>query len=77
MATITARNHQFDVVITKESDQFSAVCLTASIASCGRTKQEALRMVSEAIELYIEDLTDAEIAELPKVSLEQVTLPRG
>lgn len=77
MATISARNHQFEVVVTKESDQFSAVCLTASIASCGRTEEEALRMVSEAIELYIEDLTDAEISELPKVSLEHVALPRG
>jgi predicted RNase H-like HicB family nuclease len=77
MPSVTARNHSFDVLVTPEDGQFSALCLTADIASCGRTEAEALTMITEAIELYVADLTDHEIATLPPSGCQPATLRRG
>ncbi|MEI6446711.1 MAG: type II toxin-antitoxin system HicB family antitoxin [Actinomycetes bacterium] len=77
MPAVTARDLKFDVILVPEDEGFSAICLTADIASCGSTEEEALRMVTEAIELYIEGLSDSEIAALPTATHHRVTLRRG
>ena len=45
----------FDVVITKEGEQYSSWCPQVDIASCGDTIEEAKENLKEAIELYMED----------------------
>lgn len=56
-------NMHFDVVITKEGNQYSSWCPQLDVASCGDTIDDAKRNLKEAIELYLED----EDAKVPKM----------
>ena len=46
--------HPYPVVVSREGRWFVARCVEPSVTSQGRTQEEALRNVREAIELYIE-----------------------
>ena len=48
-------NRLFTVVIQKEDDWFVAKCLENSVASQGKTVDEAVGNLREALELYYED----------------------
>lgn len=50
MNTITFKN-----IIWKEGKYFVAQCLNVDVASFGKTKEEALSNLDEALELYFED----------------------
>ena len=52
---------QFQNVVWKEDAFFVAQCLNVDISSFGDTKEEALHNLSEALELYFEDTSAAEI----------------
>jgi len=45
----------FSGVVWREGDMFVALCPELDIASQGRTVEEALRNLREAVELYFED----------------------
>ena len=45
----------FTVAIQKEDDWFVAKCLENSVASQGKTMEEAMDNLSEALSLYYED----------------------
>jgi len=47
-------NRLFTVVIQKEDDWFVAKCLENSVASQGKSIDEAMYNLREAIELYME-----------------------
>jgi predicted RNase H-like HicB family nuclease len=47
------------VLIEKEGELFSALCLELNVASQGKTLEEAKRNIREAVELYIEDVIEA------------------
>lgn len=49
------RSHEFATVVTKEAKWYVAHCPELDIASQGRTIEEALKSLREAIELYLED----------------------
>lgn len=53
-------NRQFHVYIEKDRDTglFAARCLELSVFSQGRTEEEALRNVREAINLHLQTLKD-------------------
>ena len=53
---------QFPAVITKEEKLYVAHCPELDVASQGKTVEEALENLREAIELYLED----EDVEVPK-----------
>lgn len=53
---------QFPAVITREGKLYVALCPDLDIASQGKTVEEALKNLKEAIELYLED-EDAEVPE--------------
>lgn len=53
---------QFPAIITREGELYVAVCPELDIASQGKTVEEALENLKEAIELYLED-DDAEVPE--------------
>lgn len=45
-------------VAEKDGNQFTALCPELDVASCGDTVEEALDMLEEALEVYLEDLAD-------------------
>ena len=46
---------KFNATIWQEDDLFVAQCIDVEIASQGETETEALRNLSEALELYFEE----------------------
>ena len=51
---------RLDFLITYESDAFYIRCLDFGIMSCGETVEECKEDVKEAIEIYLEDLTEGQ-----------------
>lgn len=47
-------NIKYNVVIQKEEEWYIAKCLDNSVASQGRTIEEAIQNLKEALELYYE-----------------------
>jgi len=43
-------------IVWKEGDYYISQCLDVDVSSFGKTKQEALSMLQEALELYFEDM---------------------
>ena len=43
------------VVVSREDDRYVAQCLEVDVSSFGDTQEEALAMVTEALELWFED----------------------
>lgn len=41
-------------LLRREGDQYSSLCLELDVASCGRTREEALEGLKAAVETYIE-----------------------
>jgi predicted RNase H-like HicB family nuclease len=75
LIVVTARR-EFEVVLTPEEDGGYSVSVPAlpGCASQGETREEALAMIREAIELYLESL-DAHGDPLPApIEIERVTV---
>lgn len=49
----------FHILIEKEDDLYSALCLELDVASQGETMPEVRRNIREAIELYLESVIEA------------------
>ncbi len=45
----------YQSVVYKEGKYYVAQCLNVDVSSFGETEQEALAMLQEALELYLED----------------------
>lgn len=45
-------------IAEREDDQFFSICPELDVASCGDTAEEALDMLEDALNVYIEDLLD-------------------
>ncbi len=45
-------------LIKKEGNQYASLCIELDVASCGKTKAEALEGLRSAIETYIEYMVD-------------------
>lgn len=56
-------------IVEREGNQFVSLCPELDVASCGDTAEEALDMLEDALQVYIEDLLD--IGNLDKVFLER------
>ena len=73
------KTHVFQVEIDQDDDgRWSATCPALSgCATWGRTQDEALRNIREAVEVYVEDMvaagetlpTATEVIEVPAVSV--------
>ena len=59
----------FQNVVWKEGEHFVAQCLNVEVSSFGSTKEEALKNLEEALELYFEDtsLEGASVIENPEL----------
>jgi len=45
-----------EIVVTKEGNQYSSWCPELDIASCGNSPEEAVKNLSDALELYLNTL---------------------
>jgi predicted RNase H-like HicB family nuclease len=60
------KKFELDNIVWKEGKYFVAQCLNIDISSFGKTKNEALKNLKEAIDLYFEDAEESEKAKLVK-----------
>ena len=56
-------------VVWKEGEFFVAQCLNVEVSSFGSTKEEALRNLQEALDLYFEDTPFANALEIGEVEV--------
>lgn len=68
MKTKTTSNF-FTNVTWKEGKYFVAQCLNVDVSSFGKTKQEALKNLDEAVELFLEDAPKEIITNIKMPSL--------
>ena len=47
---------KFDLtcIVKKEGDQYSSLCLELDVASCGKTRKQAIESLKDAMETYIQ-----------------------
>jgi predicted RNase H-like HicB family nuclease len=57
---------QIHYTLYREDSDYVAQCLDFDVSSFGATKEEALSMLREAVELYLEDEPDTE--PIPRIS---------
>ena len=55
------KSARFNVIVQKEADWYVAKCVDNSVASQGKTIEEALGNLKEALELYYEDESPYEL----------------
>ncbi|MGI9001062.1 MAG: type II toxin-antitoxin system HicB family antitoxin [Pseudonocardia sp.] len=63
-----SRNLSVTVVVSREDDRYVAQCLEVEVSSFGDTQDEALAMVTEALELWFEDTPIPEHLSRPVVT---------
>ena len=65
---------EFKNIVWKEENDYVAQCLNIDVSSFGKTKDEALKNLNEAIELYMEDasLDDLNKIESPEIIYSQI-----
>lgn len=63
---------EFDYIIWREDDQYVSKCLNVEIASCGDTKDEALKNLKEALELYYEEENEYQTVSEPIVGRDAI-----
>ena len=51
---------KFDLtcIVKKEGNQYASLCLELDVASCGNTKSEAVESLKDAIETYVQYMTE-------------------
>lgn len=49
-----------DIVVTREDNQYSSWCPNLDIASCGDSADEAVKNLSDALEIYLNTLEEEE-----------------
>ncbi|MFC7331178.1 type II toxin-antitoxin system HicB family antitoxin [Marinactinospora rubrisoli] len=69
--------HRLTVVVHREGDSYVAQCLEVEVSSFGDTREEAERMITEALELYLEDAEAPAPLEEPVLSVVTVETGRG
>ena len=55
---------EFKNIVWKEGGYYVAQCLNIEVSSFGKSKQEALKNLNEAIELYMEDASVDDMNEI-------------
>lgn len=59
----------FTNIVWKEGKYFVAQCLNVDISSFGKTYEEALKNLDEALKLYLEDAPPGSVKQIEKPSL--------
>ena len=66
---IAVKDKTFTNVVWKERRYFVAQCLNVDVSSFGRTYEEALNNLEEALELYLEDAPSGSFIDIEMPSL--------
>ena len=74
IAEVRNMSFKFTVVILKEEDWYVAKCIENSVASQGKTVEEATANLKEAIELYYEDNAPETVAAFAFVTTLEVAI---
>ena len=53
-------------IVWKEGKFYVSQCLNVDVSSFGSTRQEALKNLNEALDLYFEDVPNPDIAEISR-----------
>ena len=61
-------------VVWKEGKYYVSHCLDVDVASHGKTKKEAMKMLQEALELYFEDMPIPKKSEIKNLSISSIQL---
>lgn len=61
-------------VVWKEGNHYVSHCLDVDVASFGKTKKEAMKMLQEALELYFEDMPIPKKSEIKQLSITSIQL---
>ncbi len=69
MRKINLRN-----VVWKEGKYYVVQCLNVDVSSFGKTKNEALRNLDEALELFLEDTKKPEITKIERPELVKISI---
>lgn len=56
-------------IVWKEGDFYVAKCLNVEVSSFGETKDEALKNLQEALDLYFEDMPFADALAIEQVEI--------
>ena len=66
--------NQLTNIVWKEGKYFVAQCLNVDVSSFGKTYEEALKNLQEAVELYLEDAPKGSInkIEMPSISVTEL-----
>jgi predicted RNase H-like HicB family nuclease len=64
------REIEFTATVSPEENWFVAQCLEIDVASQGRTVEEALKNLREALELHLEPPTATVLPELHKIGVQ-------
>ncbi|MBI2627597.1 type II toxin-antitoxin system HicB family antitoxin [Candidatus Nomurabacteria bacterium] len=68
------KKFNFQNVVWKEGKYYVSQCLNIDISSFGKTKNEALKNLSEALDLYFEDAKISKIQEVKSAELMSLAL---
>jgi predicted RNase H-like HicB family nuclease len=60
---------QLNNVVWKEDKFFVAQCLNVEVSSFGETKEEALKNLQEALDLYFEDMSVEDALKIEQVEI--------
>jgi predicted RNase H-like HicB family nuclease len=60
---------QLNNVVWKEENFFVAQCLNVEVSSFGETKEEALKNLQEALDLYFEDMSVEDALKIEQVEI--------
>jgi len=61
-------------VVWKEGKYYVAQCLNVDVSSFGKTKNEALKALDEALELYFEDVRYPKVTKIEKPELVKMSI---
>ncbi|MDO8582260.1 MAG: type II toxin-antitoxin system HicB family antitoxin [bacterium] len=61
-------------IIWKEGKSYIAQCVNVDVSSFGKTKQEALENLREALELYFEDISASTVAKVEHLAVGSLML---
>ena len=64
-------------IVWKEGDFYVAQCLNVEVSSFGDTKEEALKNLQEALDLYFEDMPFEDALQIEQVEIVSTELEHG
>ena len=73
--SVSPRNLSLTVVISREDDRYVAQCLEVDVSSFGDTQDEAIAMITEALELWFEETPIPDHLNRPIVTTVDLQIP--